>query len=66
MVNYIAIIGIGVINFFLFVSFIINLFSHYRNKRFVCYMHLLFWLIFNITIFIVGVLPELNKINVIY
>ena len=66
MVNYIAIIGIGVINFFTFVSFIINLCSHYRNKRFVCYMHLLFAIIFNITVFIVGVLPELNKINVIY
>ena len=66
MVNYIAIMGIGIINFFLFVSFIINLFSNYRNKRFVCYMHLIFWIIFNTTIFIVGILPELNKINVIY
>ena len=66
MVNYIAIIGIGVINFFTFVSFIINLCSHYRNKRFVCYMHLLFWILFNVTIILVGILPELNKINVIY
>ena len=66
MVNYIAVIGIGIINFFTFVSFIINLCSHYRNKRFVCYMHLLFAIIFNITVFIVGILPELNKINVIY
>ena len=66
MINYFGIFGIGIINFITIVSFIINLCSHYRNKRFVCYMHLLFWLIFNITIFIVGILPELNKINVIY
>ena len=73
MVNYIAIIGIGAINVFTLVSFIINLCSHCRNKNFVCYMHLLFWLVFNITVFIVGILPELNKlieefnkINVIY
>ena len=66
MVNYIAIIGIGAINFFTFVSFIINLCSHYRNKSFICYMHLLFWILFNVTIFLVAVLPELNKINVIY
>ena len=58
--------GIGIINFITIVSFIINLCSRYRNKRYVCYMHLLFWLLFNGTIFIVGILPELNKINVIY
>ena len=66
MVNYIAVLGIGVINFFTVISFIINLCSHNRNKRFVCYMHLLFWIVFNLTIFIVAILPELNKINVIY
>ena len=66
MVNYIAIIGIGAINFFTFVSFIITLCTKSKNKKFACYMHLLFWIIFNITVFIVGVLPEFNKINVIY
>lgn len=73
MVNYIVLFGIAVINFITIVSFIINLCSHYRNKRYVCYMHLLFWVMFNVTIFIVGILPELNKlieefnkINVIY
>ena len=66
MVNYIAIIGIAAINFFTFVSFIITLCTRSVNKKFICYMHLLFWIIFNITVFIVGVLPELNKISVIY
>ena len=66
MVNYIAIIGIGAINFFTFVSFIITLCTKSKNKRFICYIHLLFWIIFNITVFIVGILPELNKISVIY
>ena len=73
MVNYIAIIGIGAINVFTFVSFIITLCTKSENKKFACYMHLLFWLVFNITVFIVGILPELNKlieefnkINVIY
>ena len=66
MINYIAIIGIAAINFFTFVSFIITLCTKSGNKKFICYMHLLFWIIFNVTIFLVGVLPELNKINVIY
>ena len=66
MVNYIAIIGIGAINFFTFVSFIITLCTKSENKKFTCYMHLLFWLVFNITVFLVAILPELNKINVIY
>ena len=66
MVNYIAIIGIGAINFFTFVSFIITLCTRSDNKKFACYMHLIFWLLFNGTIFIVAILPELNKINVIY
>ena len=66
IVNPGVLFGIGLINFLTFVSFIINLCSHYRNKRFICYMHLLFWIVFNATIFIVGILPELNKINVIY
>ena len=66
MVNYIAIIGIGAINVFTLVSFIITLCTKSENKKFACYMHLLFAIIFNITVFIVGVLPELNKINVIY
>ena len=73
MVNYIAIIGIGAINVFTLVSFIITLCTKSKNKKFACYMHLLFWLVFNITVFIVGILPELNKlieefnkINVIY
>ena len=66
MINYTVLFGIVIINFFIVVSFIINLCSHYRIKSFVCYIHLLFWIIFNLTIFLVAVLPELNKINVIY
>ena len=73
IVNPGVLFGIGVINFITIVSFIINLCSHYRNKRYICYMHLLFWVVFNVTIFLVGILPELNKlieefnkINVIY
>ena len=50
MVNYIAIIGIGAINVFTLVSFIITLCTKSENKKFACYMHLLFWLVFNITV----------------
>lgn len=73
IVNPGVLFGIGIINLITIISFIINLCSRYRNKRYVCYMHLLFWVVFNVTIFIVGILPELNKlieefnkINVIY
>ena len=73
MVNPVVLFGIGIINFIAIVSFIIILCSRYKNKLFVLYMHMLFWTVFNITIVIVGILPqinkiieELNKINVIY
>ena len=63
IVNPGVLYGIGVINFTTIVSFIINLCSHYRNKRYICYMHLLFWVVFNVTIFLVGILPQINKIT---
>lgn len=69
MFGYIGFYGVAIVNFITFVSFIISLCTKSENKKFVCYMHLLFWVVFNITFFIVGILPiltELNKINVIY
>lgn len=65
-INYTVLFGICIINFFTVISFIINLCSHYKNKSFVCYMHLVFWIVFNVTILLVAIIPELNKINVIY